>query len=88
MMTAFLNQSDIDDKKADLNEAARNRIHEINTEKALLQLYSPDKSLLKAVNGPSKVNARDIEQPTVSHERFKGYDHSLEVVREWNKRKD
>ena len=74
MLTAFLEQSNINDKKADLDEAARKRVHEINHEKGVTHLSLPKTPLIEAINGPSKLDPKDLTTQTETHEQFKNYE--------------
>jgi len=83
MLDAFLNQTNIDDKKADLNEEARNKVSEINMEKAMTHLAGSKPSMSEAINAPTKIEAQSLDGTPEIHENFKNYDHSLETTRDW-----
>ena len=84
VLEAFLAQTDINGEKADLDEAARAKIHEINMEKAMIHLAkAASTSMSEAINAPTKIDAESLNDTPIPHKNLEKYDHSLEVNRDW-----
>ena len=80
MLQAFLNQSNISDKKAEEQLNQEKLLQKENERKALLQ-FSRSQNIKDYITIDSKIKESDINQKPEVHENFKNYDHSLEKVR-------
>lgn len=82
MLKSFLSNQKYTDKEADEIEKGINNIKQENYNKAINQLFEEKQSISEIINAPTK-NIK-IEEETEEHDFFKGYDHSLEKVRNKN----
>lgn len=80
MFQAFLSQTKIDDKAADKREEQEQLAHQANYNKAVL-LLSRSQNCSDYMEIPSKLKKDELNQKTITHEKLKNYDHSLDKVR-------
>jgi hypothetical protein len=94
MLNAFMDQSGIDynddEQRFDGSEAEESKKSQSANKEAQdeLMLYmasrSPKRSSISdTVDYPTRVSKGDLDDVTEPHSNLKGYDHSLEEVRDW-----
>jgi len=88
MLSAFIKQTygnvenaNKADQAADLRECVEKELMHKREESAKLQMCR-DQSICNAMNIPTRLKPGELDGKTVVHEKFKNYDHSLEIKRD------